>query len=536
MNTKIIALGGLVENGKNCYIVENEKDIIIIDSGSKKFDNRTLGVDTIVNDISYLEKNKDKVKAILISHAHLDQVGGLVFLLEKIKAPIYGSEYTIEFLKNEIKDAEFKVLKDEEVKIGDFTVDSFSLSHSVFGTLGFLIAKGKDAIAYVSDYNFNQSRKEKVRTDIEKIVNLKQKYNIKMLMTESLNADQIGTASSDFSFLEKFNRVAKNVEGKLFISLYSTNLIGMTNIINIAEKNKKKIVIVGKELLTYVNVSKKLGYIDHRYEMFIKTKDIKRYADNEIIVVVSGDFLEPFETLRKMADKNHPITTIKGTDTVMIASEPHDEIEGSVQKILDKVSRTGCKITNIKVNISSHAHQEDIKMMINLFEPENIMPIKGEYRKMEKVREISEYLGYSGSNIWILENGDVLEVKKDKSYVSNHLKLNSKMKNNTLKETVNPLLLSDRESLTSEGYVLITLIVKRGTNKLLQKPEIYSGGLMNFSDDSQMMNKSLEIVKTELKEGITSEGIMKSKNKVRRFLTNKLGKNPTILTVKIEVK
>ncbi len=535
MNVKLMALGGLEENGKNCYIIESENDIIVINIGSKKYDNRILGVDTIVNDLTYLEENKDKVKAIFISNAHSEQIGGLNYLQEVLNVPVYGSEYTIEFIKNEYKYNNYKVIGNDPIKVGDFVIESFRLAHSIFGTLGFLVAKGNDAIVYVSDYNFAQSAKEKSRTDVAKIVSLKQKYNIKMLMTESIAADQSGTASGDFSFLPPFNRVAKNTNGKLFISLYSDNILGMINIMNVAEKYKKKIVIIGKDLLTYFNVSKKLGYIDHKYDMFIKTKDIPRYNDNEIIVVVSGSFLEPFETLKKMAHKKHIITEINENDTVQIASEAYDEIEGAVQKIVDQISRTNCTIVNIPVNIPSHAFEEDIKMMLNLFNPEYIMPIKGEYRKLEKVRQIAEYLGYKSDNVKVLENGDVLEIDKN-VYLKDKINLTPKLKSENTKETVNPILLNDRDTLTSEGYVLISLVVKKETNELIQKPGIISGGLMSFDGDENIIEKSIEIVTGELQKGVKMDNVIKAKNKVRRFVNNKIGKNPTVLTVKIEVK
>ncbi len=166
---KIIALGGLEENGKNCYIIETKDDIIVIDIGSKKYDNLSLGVDTVVNDISYLVKNKKKVRGILISHSHHDHIGGIEYLINEIKVPVYGSEYTIEYLKRDIKYNQYKMLDESKsIKLGNLIVENFKLSHSVFGHLGFLIAKNKEAIVYASDYNFNQSAKESTRTDIEK--------------------------------------------------------------------------------------------------------------------------------------------------------------------------------------------------------------------------------------------------------------------------------------------------------------------------------------------------------------------------------
>ncbi len=537
MKLKLIALGGLEENGKNAYILESDDSILVLDIGSKKYDNSSLGVDTVINNIDYLEKNKDKVKGIFISHSHMDQMGGLEKVIKKIKVPVYGSKYTLEFLKNEIKYDGFKVIKyNETIKIGDFNVEAFSLSHSVFGHLGFCISQGKDAVVYATDYNFNQSRNENTRTDIEKILKLKNKYNIIALLTESINADKPGVASGDFSFMAPFQRLAENMNGKLFISLYSQNVAGMINIIKMADMFNKKIVIIGKDLLTYVNVSKRLGFIEHYSDMFIKTKDINKYPSKDVIVVVSGDFLEPFETLEKLSKTNHPITTITEEDLVLIASEPFDEIEGIVQKKIDVISRTNCKIKHLNVNVSSHAFEEDIKMMINLFDPKYIVPIKGEYRKLKRVEEIAFSLGYSADDIKLIVNGDVLEISNNSLNIIDYIKVDSKLVNSSSKEEIDPLLLYDRETITEEGYVLISLIVNKKTQKLVQTPEVLSGGLMSFDNDQALIDKCIEISEKGLEEGISNDKIIKVKNKIKRHLNNKIGKSPVILTVKIEVK
>ncbi|MFV0287837.1 MAG: MBL fold metallo-hydrolase [Mycoplasmatales bacterium] len=533
---KVIALGGIEENGKNCYIVETKEDLVIIDMGSKKYDNVSLGVDTVVNDLEYLISKKDKIRGVLVSHTHHQHMGGIEYLIKEIQVPIYGSKYTIEYLKNDVKYQNYQILNEHRpLKLGNLTVENFKLSHSVFGHLGFLIAQGKEAVVYATDYNFNQSAKKSTRTDIEKIIKLKNHYNIKLLLTEAKFADHHGVASGDLSFLPAFNRLTENLQGKLFITLYSDNISGMTNIIKIAAKHKKKIVIIGKKLLTYVNVSKKLGYIDHVSDTFIKVNDIDRYAPSEVIVIVSGDFLEPFETLESLAKKHHPITTIMAKDTVMIASEPSDEIEGIVQQKLDQVSRTHCYITHLKVDVSDHAHEEDIKMMLNFFEPEYIIPINAEYRKLKKIQEIAKNLSYKEDKVKLISNGDVVDIDQNVNIIDT-VKTESKLVNKDSKETVAPMLLFDRENLTQEGYVLITLIVDKKNKKLVQDPEVLSGGLMSFDDDENLISKCVEIVKKELKDQPLNDNLSKVKNKVKRFLNNKIGKSPVILTVKIEVK
>lgn len=535
---RIVALGGLEENGKNCYIIESNNEIIVVDVGSKKFENASLGIDAIVNDNRYLIENKNKIKGILISHSHLDQMGGLSYLLRELgtDVPVYGSDYTVEFLKKNYKYKNYNVLQyDKVLKLGSFKIEPFTLSHAVFGNYGYVISNGVDAVAYATDYNFNQSRKENVRTDIDKIVTLKNKYNIRALMTESLSADKSGSAAGDTNFLQSFKRYAEMTKGKLFISLYSTNVSGMLNVINLAEELNRKIVIIGRDLLTYVNISKSLGFIEHKSDMFIKTSDIKKYPADQVIVVVSGLYLEPFETLKKLSYKNHPITRIKKDDRVLIASEPDDETEGTAQKLLDFVSRTEASIKHQRINVPSHAHQEDIKMMINLFEPEHIIPIKGEFRKFKNVEEIAENLGYGEQQIHLLENGVVLNMDKN-VYVETTIPVGTQLISEQSNEMIDPVLLKDRETISEEGYVLVILIYDKKTKKIIQSPEIISGGLMGFDDDEQLIESCLDIVNKEIKQQKSNaDMIVRIRNKLKRYLNAKIGKSPLILTVKVEV-
>lgn len=536
---KLIPIGGMAENGKNCYIIESNDTIIILDVGNKKFDNPSLGIDSILSESKYLNDNKNKIKGIFISHSHQDQMGGLEFLLNdlKLNIPVYGSNYTIEFLKKTIKYNNFKIINyDEQIKINNLIVEAFNLSHSVFGNYGFLISDvtSKEAIVYSTDYNFNQQRKENVRTDIDKIINLKGKYKIKALLTESISSTISGSAAGSTNFMDSVKKFAELTKGKLFISLYSTNVSGMINVINVANELNKKIVIIGRDLLTYVNISKSLGYIEHQNDMFIKVSDIKKYRDDEIIVVVAGVYLEPFRTLKDLTNKNHPLTTIEEKDSVLIASQPYDETEGEVQALLDYVSRTNCQMKTQQITVASHAQREDIKMMINLFEPEHIIPIKGEYRKLKEVEYIAQKIGYNPSNIHLLENGDILTIS-DKVYKSGTIPVGNHLLNDKNFEQVAPILLQDRADIANEGYVLVVLIYDKKTKKIIQKPQIISGGLMSFDDDQELLELCENIIEKEIQSNDSKEVVVKIRNKLKRFLNNKIGKAPLVLTVRMEV-
>ncbi len=538
---KIMALGGLDENGKNCYIIETEEDIVVIDCGSTNFNNKQLGIDLVVPDFSYLIKNKDKVRAILVSHGHFDQMGAIQYLMDEIDVPVYASSYTIEFLKHYVEKKMFKRLREFKyngaLKLGKLKVEAFSLSHSIYGNFGFVIAdENRQAVVYATDFNFDQTANRFGRTDIRKIVELSKKYTIKTLMVESVSVDQMGMAAGDQTYIPAFNRTVESAPGRLVVSLYSSNLAGMTNIIHMAEKYDKKVVIIGRDLLNYVNIARNANYISHKKELFIRIGDINKYDDNQLIIVVAGLYLEPFTTLAKMSTNEHNIISIKETDTILIASKPYDEIEANAQSIMDTIARTECKIKNQKINSASHAYQEDVKMLINLFEPEYIVPIKGEYRKFKLMQTVAQNLGVEAGRVQIMKNGEQLEVYNDYAVVATEFRFEPTLISRGEEEPINPIVLRDREVLSDNGYVLLIITFYKGGNEIIQEPEVISGGLINFDNDEELIAGCKKIIHNELAKGHSNrELVAKLKTKVSRYLQNNIGKTPIVLPVRMEV-
>lgn len=535
---KIIALGGLNENGKNAYIIENDKDMILIEAGSANFTNKSLGIDLVIPDFSYLTKNIDKLRAILISHGHLDQMGALSHLLKDVKVPIYASRYTIDFLKYYVKKSDYKYLNEikynQAVEIGSFNLEVFSLSHAIFGNFGFVLSRENDAICYVTDYNFNQSENKFSRTDVKKLLDVTNKYKIKALLTECVSVENRGMASGNQTFQDSLTRYFESAKGRVIISLYSSNLAGMTNVIRMAEKFDKKIVIIGRDLLNYVNIAKNLNYISHKRDIFTRISNIKKYDD--IIIVVSGLYAEPFLMLEKMARGQHHILEIKATDHVLIASKPYDEIEADAQSIMDIIARTECTITSMNINVPSHAYQEDIKMMINLVEPEHVIPIKGEYRKQRQVLNMIEEIGMKKEQVHLLNNGDVFELYDDYGLVSNSFSLNDTLISEDERKPINPIILKDREVLSDSGYVLLIMTFLKGSDRLVQAPQIVSGGLSQFDDDENIIEGCQKIILTELQKDMNNrELVNKLKTKVSRYLQNNIGNTPMVLPVRMEI-
>ncbi|MFV0246838.1 MAG: ribonuclease J [Mycoplasmatales bacterium] len=538
---KIIALGGLGENGKNTYLIESKDTIIVIDAGLSNFANKALGIDFVLPNYDYLVQNKKKVKGILVSHGHLDQMGGISHILNLFDVNIYGSNYTVSFLKTYIDKSKHRLLKEvkynDVLKLGSMTIECFSLSHAVFGNYGFVIDIKGEAIVYATDYNFDQTSSKFSRTDITKIVSLKNKYNIKVLMTESISVNNPGSAGSLKNHLQKLRRYIETSNGRKIISLYSSNLAGMRNIIDLAGEYNKKIVIVGRDLLTYINIAKDFNYIYPKKKIFARVNEINKIKDEDLIIVVAGLYADPFVEINKMAQGKHNILQIKHTDEVLIASKPYDETEALAQKVLDSISLTGAKILIEKINVSSHAHEEDVKMMINLFEPTFIVPIKGEYRKFIRLQEIAYELGYNEEQFRILKNGDVLSFVENGCLISETLKNKNQLISLDDSESTNPIILKDREVLSDNGYVLVVIPIDKKTGEIVQEPEIQSGGLISFDDDQDIIEGCKKIVKKELEKDYNNkEFINKLKNKMGKYLQKNIGKIPLILPLKVFVE
>ncbi|MGL4590115.1 MAG: ribonuclease J [Mycoplasmatales bacterium] len=537
---KIIALGGLDENGKNSYLIETKESIILLDAGLANFTNKTLGIDYVICDYSYLEENIKKVKAVFISHGHLDQMGAISHLLETIKVPIYGSNYTIKFLKSYVDKKDHKHLKEirynTAIKLDDLVVECFTLSHAIYGNLGFVVACGKEALVYTTDFNFDQTKSKFGRTDIAKIAKLAAKYQIKALMIETTALDEYATTINEATYMQAFNRTVESTKGRLIITLYSSNLSGMTNIIRMAETHEKKIVIIGRDLLSYVNISRELGYISHQKDIFVRISDMKKYQDEQIIIVVAGLYGEPFYEIEKMAKGLHSIIRLKETDRILIASKAYDEIESHAQQILDIVGRRTTDIIQQTINVSAHCKQEDAKLMINLFEPEYIIPIKGEYRKFIELRNVAMAIGYEAEKVRIIKNGDILNIDENYALVDKRIKLQQQLISKQSEKNIDPIILKDREILSDNGYVTIVLMFKRGTDEIIQEPQIISGGLIQFDDDENLMEGCMKIVKREIAEMENNRQLVnKLKIKISRYLNNNIGKTPMILPLRVEI-
>ena len=537
---KIIGLGGIDESGKNCYILETKEDIIILDAGSANFTDKTLGIDFILPDYNYLIENKDKVRGILISHGHIDQIGGLNKLLSLINVNVYASGYTIKFLKTYIDKTNWKYLKEfkynKKLKLGNLLIENFSLSHAIFGNYGYLIANNdNDAIVYATDYNFNQSANLFARTDIKKIVQLNNKYNIVGLLTESISADKIGIAASDKKYIKEFERIIEEATSRIIIGLYSSNLAGMTTIIEAAEKYNKKIVIIGRDLLKYVNIAREEGYLNIKKDIFLKVSDINKIKKEDLIVVVSGLYSSVYIDLLKMSTNQNEILQIEANDTIVIAAKPYDEIESFAQNVLDKIARTNCKIKTLNLNVPSHAFQEDIKMMINLFDPQYVIPIKGEFRKLKQVKDLMVDISRNVNDCLLINSGDILSIYDQFALVEDEINLeeNFSTSNNLL---VDEKLMNERESLANNGYVAVQMVYLKKQKKFSEKPIIISGGLSDFSKDEQVISKLEKIVNNEIAKNYDRKTLFnKIKNKITRNLQNLIGKTPLVLVTIIEI-
>lgn len=538
---KLLALGGLEENGKNLYYLEYNNSGIIIDVGIGNYDNKGIGVDSVIPDLEYL--NKKNIVAVLISHGHIDQMGAINHLLKvKPNLKIYASDFTVEFLKlYGVNSKNLNIIKyDQVLKIENFEIESFKLSHAVFGNYGYLINTPAGAVMYSTDYNFNQTVSKNERTDIEKIIKLKNKYKIKVLMTEVLDIENEGVASSAQEEIKKFRNIVEYATGRIIISLYSSNVSGINNIIEVAEEYDKKICIIGRDLLNYVNVSRRQGYITHSRDRFKKLGDIDKINPENQIIIVSGLYEEPFSELASMALGKNKFVKIKKDDTVIIASKAYDKIESYCQEVKDDLARTFAKIIHQKLNIASHAQKEDIKMMINLVEPNFVMPIKGEYRKQIVLLKEAEKLGYKFENIIIASNGNLIEINEENYKIIEEIQLqNILVKSSKNKDQkINNKVINDRELLSTDGYVTVMVKIDKKTKKIIDEPLISSGGIIKFDDDKKLVFEFQKFVKNIFdKEDIDlKKKQIEIRIKGRRFLENKIQKAPMILIIFLEVE
>ena len=539
---KFCALGGLGENGKNCYVVTVDDKIFVLDAGLKYPSADLFSIDAIIPDISYLIENKEKVCGIFLTHGHEENIGGAVEIIKNIKAPVYTTHFTASVLEQMITDAGLKIssykiyrINDDKVlTFGNVSVTFFNTSHSVPESLGVSINTVDGSVVYASDFTFTASKDHRYQTSFDKITDISKNKTL-LLCSESLGCTNYTRVNNDYSLTRKVNEILKQ-EGRTIFSMFSSNLDRIQKVVDLCVANNRKIAIIGKKTQRLINVGMNLDYIKIPNNNLVNLKFMtpdNLNNDSDLAVIITGLRHEPYYMLLRMMSDQDKLIALNEDDQVVLISPPVLGTENIATKTKDRLSMLGCKVHNISKDMlrSSHADGEDLKMMYQMLSPKYILPINGEYRHQYEQRNIAIDSGYSKNSIIMLDNGEEI------SFVDGVIQPNIKkisvsdvLIDGSIIGDINEVVLKDRELLGESGAVIVVVNIDSEKKCIVAGPTISTRGFMPadkldtivleleasafeiVSNCLKRKNIDWNELKNEVKEGISKE-ILKETNK-----------------------
>jgi ribonuclease J len=503
---KIFALGGLGENGKNMYCVDVDNQIFILDAGIKYPTSELFGVDEIVPDYKMLLEHLPKIKGFFMTHAHEDHIGALSHILKEINVPVYATNFTMELIKDNLKEEGYDlstlklhvINQNSIIKFDHVKVNFFTTTHSIPESVGVAINTQDGSIIYTSDYTFDQSADPRYQTDFRKINEISEK-KVLCLMTESLGSGLVlnGSISKELDFT--LNEAISNAKGRIVVSLFSSDLLKIQRVIDIAIKHNKKIAIIGRRAQRIVDIAIEMNYLNIPKESLTALRyidDKNKNDGDDIVALVTGNRHEPFYMLQRMCKKADRLIHISDNDTVIVVASPIPGTEKMAAKTLDILYRTDAKIHVVDKRLltASHASADEIKMMMNMLKPKYIMPVIGEYRMQYAVMKLAKDMGYQEEDVFLMDNGDGLFFK-DGQPVLHKSKYRSGdiLIDGSAVGDVNDIVIHDRELLSEDGVLLIIANINPRSKRILGDIEIVTKGFVYVKESEELLQKVKEV-------------------------------------------
>ena len=546
---KIFALGGLNENGKNCYVVDVDNNIFVFDAGLK-YDNATnLGIDYIIPNVDYLINNKENIKGIFLTHGHDGNMGAIPDILERIPdVPVYGTKLTLEIAKSDMSEELLEKVKLIEIKphvkldFGKNSIFPISVTHSIPDCVCYVLYTPDGAIVYTGDYVFDSTMMGSYKTDIGKLAYVG-KQGVLCLLNESFYADKPGHTSPQNRVSDFVKEVINKSQDRIIATIFPAHYYRIQEIFNEVMNTHRKIVIMGKSLQNQINSAIKEGYLVIDKDKIGTLSDLE---SKNAIVLISDEKEKPFANLERIIKGFDKFISIKETDTIFITEPSYAGIEKRMAVVMDDIAMLGANAISLssKKHLLHHASREDLMLMIDLMQPKYYFPVKGEYRNQYANAEIAEELGIPKENIILKLNGDVFEMIDGENTNSlEHIETDEILIAGNKSEDIGDLVLKDREMLGSSGIVIISCTLDKATKKILGGPEILTRGFIYVKESQDMLEEtkeiSREVIENSIGENSGRVDYAKIKNDVRdvlgKFFYKETEAKPMIITVIQEI-
>ena len=500
---RITPLGGVEEVAKNMYMVEIADEIFVLDAGLMFPETEMIGIDAVIPDISYLVRNKQKVKGIFLSNGHVSSMGAIPYIIDKLKCPVYGSKLTIDLLKNHLKHLGIKrrikfyyVKENNKYEFNNANVTFFKTTYSMPDSLGICIETSQGNIVYTGEFKFDQSVSKEYKSDIVKISTLGQK-GVLALLSDSSNANVKGYNVPENEAAEQIDNAFYKANKRIIVTCYASNFLTISHIVKAALTQNRKILLLGEAIQDSINTARDMKYLNIEDENLISIENLKDYPQNEICILSSGDQGEPIEAMKNMAEKKIKGIQIDEGDTIMIAATPSPNMEVMLFQTLNLLVKLGAHVVTAskRLHAASHATREELKMMLNMLMPKHFIPVQGEFRNLRKHAEIAEETGVSKENIHILQKGTTLEISGNKTKtIPNNVPIGNVLVDGRGIGDVEDSVLKDRKVLSNDGIFVTSYAISRKEKTLVGRPCIQTKGFVYVKKSAELIKDAEEKV------------------------------------------
>ncbi|AWC28272.1 ribonuclease J [Bacillus cytotoxicus] len=548
----IFALGGVNEIGKNMYALQYKNEIVVVDCGSKFPDESLLGIDLIIPDITYLQENKEKIRGLFVTHGHEDHIGGIPYILKQLNIPIYASKLTLGLIELKLKEHHLQnqtklimIDSESEIELETMRLTFFKTNHSIPDCLGIAFHTDEGTVVHTGDFKFDLTPVNEQYPDIHKMANIGEK-GVLALLSESTNAERAGFSPSERLVGERIEEAFQKAPRKVILSTFASNVNRVQQVVKACLKTNRKLALLGRSMVNVVSVAMEQGYLTIPEGMLIEADEINRLDPEKVAILCTGSQGEPMAALARLASGSYRQVEILPEDTVIIAATPIPGNERNVSRIIDNLFVLGANViygtgSSTGMHVSGHAYQEELKLMLTLMKPKYFIPIHGEFRMLHHHSLLAESVGVQKENIFIIKNGDVVDIRKQVAYQSRRIPAGNIYVDGLGIGDVGNALLRDRKQLSEDGMLIIVITLSKTDGDMISEPDIISRGFIYVRDSEEFLKEiNHSVVETiqRLQQSYTGQwSILKKeiREKLGQFIYTSTKRKPMILPIIIEV-